>query len=104
VLSIERYSLLLNNVNVLLIGTEARVVHLLDFGLCREYVVRNQGKIRIRKPRSNVLFRGTARYCSISTHQRNEQGRVDDLFSMIYVLVEMRGVLPWHRLKWVANL
>ncbi|VBB33554.1 unnamed protein product [Acanthocheilonema viteae] len=50
-------------------------------------------------PRTNTLFRGTIRYCSANTHTRNEQGRPDDLWSMVYVLVEMRGPLPWGNIR-----
>jgi serine/threonine protein kinase len=77
-------------------GSDARVVHLLDFGLARKYVLSREGKIR--EPRENILFRGTTKYCSINTHSRNEQSRSDDLWSMMYVLVEMRGALPWDQL------
>jgi len=80
-------------------GSEARMVHLLDFGLAREYVLRNEGKVEIRRPRENTLFRGTTKYCSANTHSRSEQGRPDDLWSMIYVLAEMRGPLPWNQLR-----
>jgi len=80
-------------------GPEARMVHLLDFGLAREYVLRNEGKVEIRRPRENTLFRGTTKYCSANTHSRSEQGRPDDLWSMMYVLAEMRGALPWDHLR-----
>ena len=45
-----------------------------------------------------LLFRGTTKYCSAHANNRGEQGRPDDLWSMIYVLAEMRGVsfLPCH--------
>jgi hypothetical protein len=42
-------------------GPEARIVHLLDFGLAREYILRNEGKVEIRRPRKNTLFRGTTK-------------------------------------------
>lgn len=58
-----------------------RVLHLLDFEMTREYVVRNEGKTEIRR------------------HQRNEQGRCNDLWSMIYLLVEMRGLFPWSGIR-----
>jgi len=80
-------------------GPETRIIHLLDFGLAREFVLRTEGKIVIRKPREHARFRGTARYCSMTTHSRREQGRGDDLWSMMYVLAEMRKELPWIHLK-----
>uniref|UniRef100_A0A1I7RRI1 Protein kinase domain-containing protein n=1 Tax=Bursaphelenchus xylophilus TaxID=6326 RepID=A0A1I7RRI1_BURXY len=60
-------------------GKEARILHLLDFGLSREFVLRTNGKIEMRRARENCLFRGTTKYCSIRTHERAEQGRSDDL-------------------------
>lgn len=56
------------------------MVHLLDFGLAREYVIRSEGQVEIRRPRENTLFRGTTKYCSANTHSRSEQGRPDDLW------------------------
>uniref|UniRef100_A0A1I8EB59 Protein kinase domain-containing protein n=1 Tax=Wuchereria bancrofti TaxID=6293 RepID=A0A1I8EB59_WUCBA len=80
-------------------GQAIHIIHILDFGLSREYVIRNNGSVKLRKPRTNTLFRGTIRYCSANTHTRNEQGRPDDLWSMVYVLVEMRGPLPWDNIR-----
>ncbi|CAB3405108.1 unnamed protein product [Caenorhabditis bovis] len=77
---------------------EARFFHVLDFGLARQYVVAHSdapNKLVMRRPRDRALFRGTTRYCSIRMHDRSEQGRVDDLWSMIYMLAELRGPLPW---------
>uniref|UniRef100_A0A914YR93 Protein kinase domain-containing protein n=1 Tax=Panagrolaimus superbus TaxID=310955 RepID=A0A914YR93_9BILA len=79
-------------------GKESRVIHLLDFGLAREFVIKNEaGFLELRRPRENTLFRGTVKYCSVNSHKRAEQGRPDDLWSMVYMLVEMRGPLPWDR-------
>ncbi|KAI6219737.1 putative serine/threonine-protein kinase K06H7.1 [Aphelenchoides besseyi] len=83
------------NLAIGLKGPESRMVHLLDFGLVREYVTRTSGRLEIRRPRANILFRGTLKYCSQNTHLRSEQGRPDDLWSLIYVLAEFRGGLPW---------
>ncbi|CAG9531224.1 unnamed protein product [Cercopithifilaria johnstoni] len=80
-------------------GQAIHIIHILDFGLSREYVIRNNGSVKLRMPRTNTLFRGTIRYCSANTHTRNEQGRPDDLWSMVYVLVEMRGSLPWDSIR-----
>ncbi|VDO42552.1 unnamed protein product [Onchocerca flexuosa] len=80
-------------------GQAIHIIHILDFGLSREYVIRNNGSVKLRMPRTNTLFRGTVRYCSANTHTRSEQGRPDDLWSMVYVLVEMRGPLPWDNIR-----
>ncbi|PIC37985.1 hypothetical protein B9Z55_010140 [Caenorhabditis nigoni] len=77
---------------------ECRFFHVLDFGLSRQYLVPHSdqpSKFMMRKPRERSLFRGTTRYCSIRMHDRDEQGRVDDLWSMLYLLAELRGPLPW---------
>ncbi|KAI8903164.1 kinase-like domain-containing protein [Gorgonomyces haynaldii] len=69
------------------------IVYLIDFGLARRY--RNEDG-SVRAPRDQVGFRGTARYASIPAHTGQELGRVDDLWSLFYVLVEFQtGVLPW---------
>ncbi|EFP01509.1 hypothetical protein CRE_23941 [Caenorhabditis remanei] len=77
---------------------ECRFFHVLDFGLARQFIVANTDeptRLMMRRPRERSLFRGTTRYCSIRMHDRAEQGRVDDLWSMIYLLAELRGPLPW---------
>ncbi|KAH7727978.1 Protein kinase domain containing protein [Aphelenchoides avenae] len=79
------------------LAKNAQQLYILDFGLAREFVIRNNGKASIRRARKHVLFRGTSRYCSLNVHRRSEQGRPDDLWSMIYLLAEMRGALPWGR-------
>ncbi|KAK6740770.1 hypothetical protein RB195_008928 [Necator americanus] len=79
---------------------EYRFFHILDFGLAREFVViGGDKKLQMRRPRPKALFRGTTRYCSINTHDKGEQGRVDDLWSVLYMLAEMRGTLPWANLR-----
>ncbi|PAV85930.1 hypothetical protein WR25_05696 [Diploscapter pachys] len=76
---------------------ETKIAHILDFGLARQFAVPNKetGSYEIRRPRARASFRGTTRYCSVATHDRLELGRVDDLWCMIYMLVEFRGPLPW---------
>jgi len=81
-------------------GIARRVLHLLDFGLSRKYVALNaKGELYIKPPRESTLFRGTIKYCSANTHTKAEQGRPDDLWSMVYVLAEMSAPLPWAGLK-----
>lgn len=74
-----------------------RTVFLLDFGLARQYVDRNGN---LRPPRTVVGFRGTVRYASLNAHLRRDLGRHDDLWSLVYMLVELQRVrLPWRKLS-----
>jgi len=67
--------------------------YIIDFGLCRPYISSNG---EIKEARKSVGFRGTAAYASINAHDGKDLGRVDDLWSLFYVLVEfMTGDLPW---------
>jgi tau tubulin kinase len=69
------------------------ICHLIDFGLSRRFV---EPDGTLREPRSNVGFRGTARYASISAHTGVDLGRVDDLWSLFYMTIEfLTGSLPW---------
>ncbi|VDK48363.1 unnamed protein product [Cylicostephanus goldi] len=73
-------------------------LRLLNLGMVRNFVVRDAKGISLRKPRKNVLLRGTLRYCSLSVHRRLEQARVDDLWAMLYMLGELYVGLPWNRI------
>uniref|UniRef100_A0A0N5A1A7 Protein kinase domain-containing protein n=1 Tax=Parastrongyloides trichosuri TaxID=131310 RepID=A0A0N5A1A7_PARTI len=77
-------------------GITVKMIHILDFGLAREYVILKNGKLEHRAGREGALFRGTVKYCSINTHLRYEQGRCDDLWSLMYVLAEFIKILPWE--------
>ncbi|RCN25862.1 hypothetical protein ANCCAN_28423 [Ancylostoma caninum] len=97
-------------------GRDRRIIFLIDYGnhsypysmlpylirffggMVRNFVVRDAKGISMRKPRKNVLLRGTLRYCSLSVHKRLEQGRVDDLWAMLYMLGELYVGLPWNRI------
>lgn len=71
--------------------------YLIDFGLARRYVLPNG---EVRPARDATGFRGTARYASINSHQSKDLGRRDDLWSLLYVLIEFaKGQLPWRRIK-----
>lgn len=51
---------------------------------------------KTRAQRANANFRGSSKYASISTHQNEDQGRRDDLWGLLYVLIEfVDGALPW---------
>ncbi|KAK2952492.1 putative Tau-tubulin kinase [Blattamonas nauphoetae] len=70
-------------------------LYLIDFGLSRRFFpIDEQCNIASRG------FRGTARYASVSMHQGCEQGRVDDLWSWLYMLVDLgTGTVPWHNIQ-----
>lgn len=81
------------------IGGEGRKnqVFLIDFGLARKYVMPDGS---IRPSRDQAGFRGTARYASINSHLSRDLGRRDDLWSVLYMLIEFaKGYLPWRKLK-----
>uniref|UniRef100_A0A0N4Z8S0 non-specific serine/threonine protein kinase n=1 Tax=Parastrongyloides trichosuri TaxID=131310 RepID=A0A0N4Z8S0_PARTI len=80
-------------------GIERRIIHIIDFGLSREFTIVDNGKLRIRKPRVKCLFRGTVKYCSTNALERKEQGRGDDLVSLFYICGEFRKSLPWARAR-----
>ncbi|XP_054163475.1 casein kinase I-like [Oppia nitens] len=74
------------------------VVHIIDFGLCKEYKDENTGQhipMATGKP-----WTGTVRYMSINNHMNREQSRRDDLESMAYMLVFLhKGELPWQGIQ-----
>ncbi|KAK0419208.1 hypothetical protein QR680_014015 [Steinernema hermaphroditum] len=84
------------------VGAQHRnMIYIFDFGLARQILLpENGGSLTLREPRSKVSFRGTVRYCSINVHEYKEQGRHDDLWSVLYMLIELlTGTLPWKGLS-----
>ena len=80
---------------------QANVVHLIDFGLSKEFrdakTHRHIPMIPHAKPYGLV---GTAVFASINSHMGLELGRKDDLESLAYVLIYLlRGALPWQGLS-----
>ncbi|KAI6204125.1 Protein kinase domain-containing protein [Aphelenchoides besseyi] len=74
-----------------------RIIHLLDFGFARVFLREKKGRVYMRPARPRAPFLGTARYCSINMHEGGEHGRVDDLWSFLYMMVELlKGKLPWR--------
>ena len=63
-----------------------RCLILLDFGLSRR-LLRPDG--RVRRPRRGVPFRGSLRYASANAHRQLELGRGDDLWSLLYVFLDL---------------
>lgn len=69
---------------------------MLDYGLARQYVHKNG---RLRDERESAGFRGTVRYASLNAHYKKDLGRRDDLWSLLYILIEFRrGELPWRKI------
>ncbi|KAI6218878.1 hypothetical protein M3Y95_01134600 [Aphelenchoides besseyi] len=75
----------------------ARLVHILDFGLARSYAFQRNGQWIARRARATAEFRGTVRYCAPGVHLRQEQGRKDDVWSLMYMLIEFHCGLPWQK-------
>lgn len=77
---------------------EANVeVYVVDFGLAKRHLD-HLGEPR--PPRPNAEFRGTTRYASVAAHRLEDLGRRDDLWSMLFSLLEMTiGYLPWSFYK-----
>ncbi|CEF69323.1 Asator [Strongyloides ratti] len=77
-------------------GIEKKIIHIIDFGLSRDFTIIENDKLRLRKPREKCLFRGTIKYCSVATMEKFEQGRNDDLISLFYICADIHKILPWH--------
>ncbi|GMS83735.1 hypothetical protein PENTCL1PPCAC_5910, partial [Pristionchus entomophagus] len=77
---------------------KARMVHIIDFGLARQYAVDDpsrKGVLRPRPARPHTDFRGTWNFSSPAMHDYVELGRKDDLWSMLFMLMDLYATLPW---------
>ncbi len=77
-------------------GDKSHVVYLIDFGLAKMYVNRDTGAhVEMQTGRK---LAGTARYCSLWTHEGVSQSRRDDLEGVWYTLLYFaRGSFPWDQ-------
>jgi len=68
---------------------------LVDFGLARRFVD-DEGELL--PERHDASFRGSTTYASVHAHLDQDLSRRDDLWSWLYILVEITdGTLPWRR-------
>eukprot|EP00929_Paragymnodinium_shiwhaense_P070033 TRINITY_DN35412_c0_g1_i1.p1 TRINITY_DN35412_c0_g1~~TRINITY_DN35412_c0_g1_i1.p1 ORF type:complete len:1125 (+),score=308.93 TRINITY_DN35412_c0_g1_i1:204-3578(+) len=78
-------------------SSEALKVYLIDFGLARRHLERDNRTVRTARPKGN--FRGTTHYSSPAALMQMDLGRCDDLWCLAYALLEMvTGALPWDKL------
>lgn len=90
----------------------SRVLHVLDFGISRKLVLLKKGtpvvqtskkdpkdyEFRVARRRTQD-FKGTPIYASPNAHSFMELGRVDDLWSLMYMIAEMVQPLPWSSVE-----
>ncbi|MES1910548.1 MAG: hypothetical protein MHM6MM_003123 [Cercozoa sp. M6MM] len=85
-----------NNFCVGLDDNERNFVYVIDFGLAKPYLLEDGAHIPLTEGRSMV---GTARYAPVASHIGREQGRRDELESLLFILVYfLKGKLPWQGL------
>ncbi|KAM3142362.1 hypothetical protein pb186bvf_005519 [Paramecium bursaria] len=82
-------------------GRDVNKIYLIDFGISKFYRDSSGRHIPFKDGKT---FLGTTRYASIAAHKGNEQGRKDDLESMMYILLFfLRGQLPWQNMPNVTE-
>lgn len=98
-------------------GQKANLLHLIDFGLCKQYrdpityehipmITKKNltGTARYASKDLRLIYQTTKLHFSLHagtyTHQGYEQSRRDDLQSLMYILVYLsKGELPWMGIK-----
>lgn len=70
---------------------------IVDFGLARRVHDEN-GQLKVE--RSSADFRGSSLYASVRAHRLQDLSRKDDLFSLMFVILDfITNILPWRELK-----
>ncbi|CDR32641.1 non-specific serine/threonine protein kinase [Caenorhabditis elegans] len=77
----------------------SRIVHVIDFGLTRQWAWSKEKAFYARPLRTKVQFRGSLNFTSSNAHLGYKLGRKDDLWSLLFTLVDLNDRLPWHGVK-----
>ncbi|KAF1756950.1 hypothetical protein GCK72_013405 [Caenorhabditis remanei] len=86
-----------------------RVFHLIDFGISRKFVrTKKGGPVNASQPndlefrpfkKSIDSLKGTPVYTSPNAHNMVDLGRLDDIWSLMYMIAELVKPLPWSHLE-----
>jgi serine/threonine protein kinase len=80
------------------LGENQSIIHLIDFGMTKQYCHYKTRVHRAYGKNANVV--GTALYKSYNAHAHIEESRRDDLESLGFVLMYfLRGSLPWQGVR-----
>lgn len=76
------------------VATDKFELYLIDFGQSKHHI--KNGEI-INIPQS---FKGTSLYASFNSHKKLPQGRIDDLFMLLFILIDLctENGLPWKEM------
>ncbi|GMT21748.1 hypothetical protein PFISCL1PPCAC_13045, partial [Pristionchus fissidentatus] len=79
------------------LAEKKRVVYILDFGIARKYV--NKDNV-LKTPREKAKFKGTVKFASIACHRNIELSPKDDCESWYYLMLDViqPAGLPWKRI------
>ncbi|GMT13939.1 hypothetical protein PFISCL1PPCAC_5236, partial [Pristionchus fissidentatus] len=88
---------------------KARMVHIIDFGLARQYATveskgKQKGKLKARPARPHTDFRGTWPFASPAMHDGCELGRKDDIWSLLFMWMDLYATLPWANLDTLEQI
>uniref|UniRef100_A0AC35FXK3 Protein kinase domain-containing protein n=1 Tax=Panagrolaimus sp. PS1159 TaxID=55785 RepID=A0AC35FXK3_9BILA len=81
-------------------GAKSHTVFILDFGIARMFQkVNDDGGLELKTPRTQVGFKGTVKFASLSCHRNHEMGPKDDCESWFYLLLDLvvSSGLPWRK-------
>lgn len=84
------------------LGSDSDDLFLIDFGLARRFI--NSNKQTHIPYRNSIGMVGNLRFASLRAQKGIEQGRRDDLESVIYTLIYLvKGNLPWQNLPLIPG-